>query len=62
VHLIANLSIIEDGAEDIVLCRNTGRVAGVVTSSGNQIDAKAVVGLLNEHIYSVMFAFYVSNS
>ncbi|OQR95126.1 tRNA uridine 5-carboxymethylaminomethyl modification enzyme gidA [Thraustotheca clavata] len=38
-----NLSMVEDGAEDITICPITGKVTGVITSSGKTIPASAVV-------------------
>ncbi|OQR87285.1 tRNA uridine 5-carboxymethylaminomethyl modification enzyme gidA [Achlya hypogyna] len=38
-----NLTLVEAGADDIRICPTTGAVTGVVTSSGETIDAAAVV-------------------
>ncbi|RHY82106.1 hypothetical protein DYB31_001924 [Aphanomyces astaci] len=38
-----NLVLVEAGAEDILLCPDTGRVTGVVTSDGKTIHTSAVV-------------------
>ncbi|ETV88438.1 tRNA uridine 5-carboxymethylaminomethyl modification enzyme GidA, variant 1 [Aphanomyces astaci] len=38
-----NLVLVESGAEDILLCPDTGRVTGVVTSDGKTIHTSAVV-------------------
>ncbi|KAF0689063.1 Aste57867_19444 [Aphanomyces stellatus] len=37
------LTMVEDGAEDIVICPTTNRVTGVVTSKGHTLHASAVI-------------------
>ncbi len=42
-RIVDNLTMVEAGAEDIVLCPDTGRITGVITSDGQTIRTSAVV-------------------